>query len=133
MPPPPGTPPSIPDQTLKSKVVSTPVVSEERTIQLPPGPEHIQGVRLIGPSGPVRLGLGTFKIGRAVDADVRLEDKQVSRAHALLVVERASVVVEDLKTVNGTLLNGHEVKGRERLQAGDVLRFGEADFTVELV
>ena len=107
-------------------------MSENLTTRLTDPFVRIQGVRLIGPGGPIRLGLGTFKVGRAVDADVRLEDRQVSRTHALLIVEETSIAIEDLKTVNGTLLNGLEVKGREPLKAGDVVRFGESDYRIEL-
>lgn len=108
-------------------------VSDDQTIRIQAPVRRIQGIRLIGPNGPVRLGLGTFKIGRAVDADVRLEDRQASRAHASLVVGAASAVIEDLKTVNGTLVNGREVKGREQLDSGDTVRFGESEFKIELI
>jgi pSer/pThr/pTyr-binding forkhead associated (FHA) protein len=94
---------------------------------------QIQGVRLIGPAGTIRVGLGTFKIGRAVDADVRLEDRQVSRAHALLFVEELSIAIEDLKTVNGTLVNGREIKGRQQIKAGDVVHVGDSTLKVEVI
>jgi len=102
-------------------------------MRVPPPARRIQGVRLVGPGGPIRLNVGTFKIGRGVDADVRLDDRQVSRAHAAIVVEATGATVEDLKTVNGTLLNGREVEGKEALKSGDVVRFGESEFTIELL
>jgi pSer/pThr/pTyr-binding forkhead associated (FHA) protein len=108
-------------------------VPDDQTIRIPAAARRVQGIRLVGPGGPVRLGLGTFKVGRAVDADVRLEDRQVSRAHATLVVDDTSATIEDLKTVNGTLVNGQEVKGREPIKSGDTVRFGDSEFTVELI
>ena len=108
-------------------------VSDDQTVRIPPAARRGTGDGPVGPGGPVRLGLGAFKVGRAVDADVRLEDRQVSRAHALLVVDDASALIEDLKTVNGTLVNGQEVKGRQPLKSGDTVRFGDSEFTVELI
>ena len=50
-----------------------------------------------------------------------------------VVAPDASAMIEDLKTVNGTLVNGQEVKGRQPLESGDTVRFGDSEFTVELI
>jgi pSer/pThr/pTyr-binding forkhead associated (FHA) protein len=94
---------------------------------------QLQGISLVGSCGPLRLGLGTFKVGRAADAEVRLDDRQVSRAHASIVVDLISATIEDLKTINGTLVNGHEIKRRATLKSGDTVRIGESEFKVELI
>lgn len=54
------------------------------------------------PSGPLR-------IGREPRADLRLEDMDVSRFHALLTRRDGAFWVRDLGSTNGTLLDGERV------------------------
>jgi two-component system cell cycle response regulator len=63
-------------------------------------------------------------IGRAADASVRLKDDGVSRKHARLIHKEGEVTVEDLKSANGTLLNGQRVEGTATLQDGDKIQVG---------
>ena len=93
---------------------------------------RIRGIRLIGPGLPISLGLGTFIVGRAAGSDVRLDDRQASRSHARITIDEKEASVEDLQTVNGTLVNGKEVKARQQLHPGDTVQFGASEFTVEL-
>jgi len=48
-------------------------------------------------------------IGRQ-DADLVLQDPEVSRRHALLRRSGKTVVVEDLDSTNGTFVNGEDPK-----------------------
>jgi len=105
---------------------------DDRTIVVPKTPRLI-GVRLVSAGVPISVGVGTFVIGRAVGADVRLDDRQVSRSHARLVVDETSASIEDLQTVNGTLVNGKEVKARQPLRHGDTVQLGASEFKVELI
>ena len=98
-----------------------------------PREPRVSGIRLVGSKGPISLGLGTFLIGRAATASVILEDLQASRSHASIVVAVTGVTVEDLKTVNGTWLNGLAVKTPVGVKNGDVVRFGGSDFTIEVL
>jgi pSer/pThr/pTyr-binding forkhead associated (FHA) protein len=106
---------------------------EEATEPRPGPAPGLRGIRLIGPGGPITLGTGSFVVGRAGGSDVRLDDRQISRSHALITIDGSSAVIEDLQTVNGTLVNGREVKARQRLNGGDILQFGASQFRVELV
>jgi pSer/pThr/pTyr-binding forkhead associated (FHA) protein len=64
-------------------------------------------------------------IGRSPDANLRLEDGQVSRRHALVSpAADGSAVVEDLGSANGTFVNHDELHGRTRLDPGDELLIG---------
>jgi predicted component of type VI protein secretion system len=68
-------------------------------------------------------------IGRAADADLVLDDTQVSRHHARLSpATDGSVVVEDLGSANGTFINNSQVVGRARLDPGDELLIGVTVF-----
>jgi len=74
------------------------------------------------------------KIGRAPDNDIVLVDpeRSVSRWHALLALDdNGSVYVEDLKSSNGTLLNGQPVKGSVLMTPNDTVQVGR--FRVSLL
>ena len=66
-------------------------------------------------------------IGRGLVADVRLEDSQVSRRHAILAVRGDGARLLDDRSYNGTFVNGRRVTVAH-LTDGDVLRFGRAVF-----
>ncbi|MDF6042765.1 FHA domain-containing protein [Streptomyces sp. JH14] len=71
---------------------------------------------------------GQIRIGRSADADVPLDDPDVSRLHAAVTVsEHGQVSVTDLGSTNGTSLDGTEVRDRPvRLKPGALLRLGES-------
>jgi hypothetical protein len=62
-------------------------------------------------------------VGRGVDADVRLHDTGVSRAHMELRLEGGAVRLADLRSTNGTLLNGQPVRSAV-LSDGDRIEVG---------
>lgn len=53
-----------------------------------------------------------------------LNDRQVSREHARIIVGAESAAVEDLSSSNGISVNGQRVKGLRRLQVGDQIKIG---------
>ncbi len=63
-------------------------------------------------------------IGRSRDSAVVLTDASVSRQHARVFLRDGAWWVEDLKSKNGTKVNGRRIEGAERLKAGDVLSLG---------
>ncbi|MEE1767751.1 FHA domain-containing protein [Streptomyces sp. JV185] len=71
---------------------------------------------------------GQIRIGRSADADVPLDDPDVSRLHCAVTVSPDGLVsVADLGSTNGTLLDGTEVRDRPvRLKPGALLRLGES-------
>ncbi|MFJ2912388.1 FHA domain-containing protein [Streptomyces sp. NPDC087228] len=71
---------------------------------------------------------GRIRIGRSADADVPLDDPDVSRLHCAVTVSADGLVsVADLGSTNGTSLDGTEVRDRPvRLRPGDLLRLGES-------
>ncbi|MFJ5104671.1 FtsK/SpoIIIE domain-containing protein [Streptomyces sp. NPDC088554] len=71
---------------------------------------------------------GQIRIGRSGDADVPLDDPDVSRLHcAVTVAEDGGVTVADLRSTNGTILEGVRVGERPvRLAPGALLRLGES-------
>ncbi|HET7052685.1 MAG TPA: FHA domain-containing protein [Solirubrobacterales bacterium] len=70
------------------------------------------------------IGEGWSRIGRSVNADLRLDDPSVSRRHALVVSEAGKPVrVLDDRSLNGILVNGEPVEWG-RLGDGDELAIG---------
>jgi pSer/pThr/pTyr-binding forkhead associated (FHA) protein len=64
-------------------------------------------------------------VGRDEDADIRVDEPLVSRAHARIERRGVSFFVLDLGSTNLTRVNGDAVNERE-LRHGDELRFGRA-------
>ncbi|NDW21189.1 FHA domain-containing protein [Alteromonas hispanica] len=63
-------------------------------------------------------------VGRDKSNDIVIDDKQVSRKHLLFVFDDLHWWVLDLKSKNGTFLNGVEVVSK-RLKRGDTVTTGE--------
>jgi hypothetical protein len=70
------------------------------------------------------------RIGRA-DADLVVEDGEVSRSHAAVRPVADGVEVEDLGSTNGTWINEARVDGRRVAAVGDVLRIGASTIRIE--
>lgn len=70
---------------------------------------------------------GKISIGRAEDNVFCLNDRKVSRHHALLAETPYGWVLEDLKSSNGTYLNGALITGPSPVKPGDVLQIGDND------
>jgi sigma-B regulation protein RsbU (phosphoserine phosphatase) len=70
-----------------------------------------------------RIAVSTPRIviGRHPACDVVLDISSVSRQHAALIVEGDDVFVEDLRSRNGTTVNGSRLTSRHRLADGDEL------------
>jgi pSer/pThr/pTyr-binding forkhead associated (FHA) protein len=69
-------------------------------------------------------------IGRVSDADLLLIDDQVSRKHAKITTKGGKIVIQDLRSRNGTFVNGRKVTTAE-LKKGDEIVIGSS--TLKLV
>ncbi|MBQ1158401.1 FHA domain-containing protein, partial [Streptomyces sp. A73] len=76
---------------------------------------------------------GKVHLGRSADADVPLDDPDVSRLHcAVTVTDGGAVTVTDLGSTNGTTLDGTPVGPRPVLfRPGSTLRIGETTKRLE--
>jgi predicted component of type VI protein secretion system len=89
--------------------------------------------RLIHQNSNIEVPPGRFDIGRATECYLILDDPSVSRVHATVVHEDDQLWVEDRGSRNGCLVNGHEIKGRTRLQDGDRLAVGHQMIRIVVV
>jgi pSer/pThr/pTyr-binding forkhead associated (FHA) protein len=80
----------------------------------------------------LELSEGQFAVGRNASCQLSLDDPLVSRRHALLTVSPESVLIEDLQSRNGVLVNGARIVGRVPLQAGDRIMIGAQELTLLL-
>jgi Protein of unknown function (DUF3662)/FHA domain len=92
------------------------------TVQAPASLILVQGGQ------PIRtwpLATAEISIGRAEQSDIPLADPGVSRSHARVVREGDDFIVEDLRSTNGTEVNGQPIR-RRRLANGDMLKLASS-------
>ena len=87
---------------------------------------------------PIPLERNEVTLGRALDADVRINDARASRLHARITTEcdeatgEARYSLTDLDSTNGTILNGRPVT-RAFLADGDKFEIGEQLIRFEML
>ena len=81
----------------------------------------VDGVREIRP-----LEDGAWFVGRGPMCPVRLDFPDVSERHALLNVSRGVATIKDLRSANGTYVNGELLTDEVQLGGGDVVQIGES-------
>jgi len=87
---------------------------------------------------PIPLERDQVIIGRALEADVRLNDFRASRLHARITTETdpnstvTTYLIKDLGSTNGTLVNGEAVT-EAVLSDGDKIEIGEHLFRFEML
>jgi pSer/pThr/pTyr-binding forkhead associated (FHA) protein len=97
----------------------SPVLVVASSPTLPPGEEH-------------ELNSVPLTVGRSADNDLELRgDKFASAHHARFESRPDGAWVADLRSTNGTFVNGIRLDGSQRLITGDVVRVGETDLRYE--
>tara|TARA_R110002072_G_scaffold183357_2_gene339542 strand:+ start:1166 stop:1555 length:390 start_codon:yes stop_codon:yes gene_type:complete len=77
-----------------------------------------------GRTGQVAPISRLLRVGRGSEAELRLDDLCVSRLHCSFEHADAEVTLRDLRSLNGTRLNGRRVT-YEVLRSGDRIRLGK--------
>ena len=72
----------------------------------------------------VELERDSFTIGRKPDNDLSIEDHTVSSRHAKIIRVQSVYFLEDLKSTNGTAVNGQAIE-RAQLHDADVTTIGQ--------
>jgi pSer/pThr/pTyr-binding forkhead associated (FHA) protein len=73
----------------------------------------------------IPLSAGVTTLGRTTDNDVSFpDDANVSRQHAEIESRNGDYVVIDLRSSNGTTVNGEKLTGERYLTPGDVIMLG---------
>jgi hypothetical protein len=81
---------------------------------------------IVAGSQTVDLRKPIIRIGRALDNDIILEDRRVSRYHAQLRQRYGRYLLHDMDSTGGTMVNGYRVK-EIVLRAGDTISLSGVD------
>jgi FHA domain-containing protein len=96
-------------------------------------PDHRRGTARLRVAGRTELlGSGGAVIGRSRDADVVVDDPNVSRRHAEVRPSGGSWIVRDLGSTNGVKVNGRRIQGPQSLKPGDEIELGTSRVSFEL-
>ncbi|MFZ5476426.1 MAG: FHA domain-containing protein [Myxococcota bacterium] len=82
------------------------------------------------PVRTTRLTAVPLRVGRGLDNDVVIAHSDVSGHHAVVARVGDDAVLTDLRSTNGTTVNGAPVTRARVLEDGDIVGFGEAVFAV---
>lgn len=86
------------------------------TLLMQLGPKQGETVAVLGEE---------FVMGRDPSCEWPIEDIEVSRRHARLVLEGGTYSIEDLGSTNGTFVNGQRIRSLLPLLPGATIRLGE--------
>ena len=68
-----------------------------------------------------------FIIGRSVRNNFQLRNPDISRRHVIIHADNGALIIEDLNSANGTLLNGKRIKTAQ-IYPDDLVQLGSAMF-----
>ena len=90
-------------------------------------------VKVEGPEGQLRLEFykGEVTIGRSSESDIVLPRTDISRRHARLVIRDQRFVLMDLKSENGTYVNGHLLASPQVVHSTDQITIGDYKLCLE--
>jgi hypothetical protein len=85
-----------------------------------------------GTHGNLPVPAGSNLLGRGQDCGLRIDDPRLSRHHARLLHDGSTLVIEDLGSTNGVLVNGERIHAKKTLLNGDTVVCGPCVFTVTI-
>jgi pSer/pThr/pTyr-binding forkhead associated (FHA) protein len=102
----------------------------------PPNPPPELEATLVVTQGPqrglrYRMTRPEVRIGRRKDMDLMLSDATVSSEHARVFIAEGGLWIEDLRSLNGTLVNDRRIR-RAALQSKDKITLGKYVLEVEM-
>ena len=106
------------DDDITQEVVLPPELRPRRTaltLQIVKGPRAGSVLTIDGP---------TVVLGRGDDADLRIPDPSLSRMHVRFERDGETLLVTDMDSLNGTLVEGARLTQPQRLESGQLLTLG---------
>ena len=92
---------------------------------------HLRYINKLGIPKDIELTGEPLSIGRSREADIPLLDDKVSRVHCGIRLSDGEFYIKDLKSRNGTFVNGARVEDTAKLKAGDRIQIGSTVFVLE--
>ena len=80
----------------------------------------------------IKLAKETVRIGRDPDNEIHIDNPGVSRFHAEVYRQGYPFYIEDMKSTNGTYLNGTFIDWKAALNDGDRITIGKHDLVFQL-
>jgi len=81
----------------------------------------------------LKPGGNPVTVGRGRDNDIIIDDRSVSKFHSTIALTQdGKLIVADVGSSNGTFVNNKAIKGREVVDLGDVITFGDIDVRLEV-
>lgn len=77
------------------------------------------------PGKSFELTKNEIYLGRDINNDIVINDSEVSRKHARMILQAGSFVLEDLGSTNGTFVNGQRLMGPHVMRPGELIMLGE--------
>ncbi len=90
-------------------------------------PQSYQLVMRTGPTPGKSFALDKdeIRIGRDISNDVVINDAEISRKHARMILQASGYVLEDLGSTNGTFVDGIRLAGPHPVKPGETILLGE--------
>ncbi len=74
----------------------------------------------------------SFRIGRARNNDLVLQNNAVSRFHSMFSASNSGLVLSDLTSLNGTFYNGRKISTPVNLSTGDEVKVGNIKISIDM-
>jgi len=71
--------------------------------------------------------------GRSDTSDIYIDDTKMSRQHFVIENDNGELMLMDLGSTNGTMLNGIKVGSRQKLHSGDKIIAGLSDIIINII
>ncbi len=92
---------------------------------------HLRYINKLGIPKDIELTGEPLSIGRSREADIPLLDDKVSRMHCGIRLSDGEFYLKDIKSRNGTFVNGQRVEDTVKLKVGDRIQIGSTVFVME--
>lgn len=123
------------------------VAADERASSRGQGSFRRNKQQATAPAAPTRIAITTGRaagrsaalpeagqeitLGRAASCQLDVDDDYASSRHAKIWRDEQGFIVEDLRSTNGTYVNGHQISQPTRIEVGDVIRIGRSQMQLE--
>lgn len=94
---------------------------------------HLRYINKLGIAKDIELTGEPLSIGRSREADIPLLDDRVSRVHCGIRLSDGEFYLKDLKSRNGTFVNGQRVEDTVKIKPGDRIQVGSTLFVLDPV
>lgn len=95
---------------------------ERWTVAVERGPRELRGIKM-----PV---VGPLVVGRSPGSDIVINASYVSGRHARFGLFSDTLVVEDMGSTNGTLVDGKRITAPTALEPGSLVSIGDASLRI---